>query len=183
MDDRFSKEIKTLVRSKFKKDKIAKEFLLRLKEGRYTRDENLYSHFCVYFAACAPKRKMIFIGHHKKSGLWLFNGGHIDYAELADDALKREIGEEWGMTISQKIIDPPKFLTVTQIENPSKQICRVHFDIWYFVFVNRSSFRPDQKLLEKEFYEMRWLSLNEGRKIVRDRNTIAAIDFLERKIF
>ena len=54
----------------------------RIKQGDFTRDENPASHFCVYFASFDENKKEIFIGHHKKSGLWLFNGGHIDKGEI-----------------------------------------------------------------------------------------------------
>jgi len=30
---------------------VAPEFIVRAKEGQLTQDENLSSHFCVYFAA------------------------------------------------------------------------------------------------------------------------------------
>lgn len=53
-------------------------FLARAREENLSRDENPESHFCVYFAAHDPTARELFLGHHKKSNLWIFNGGHID---------------------------------------------------------------------------------------------------------
>ena len=69
-------------------------FEKRLLEGKLTRDENPTSHFCVYFSAFDPKSQKVFIGFHKKSRLWLFNGGHMDKGETPMEAIKREMGEE-----------------------------------------------------------------------------------------
>ena len=56
--------------------------------------------------------------HHKKSGLWLFNGGHIDKGENPEQALRRGMGEEWGEIVDLQIIGEPKLLTITTIVNP-----------------------------------------------------------------
>jgi len=48
---------------------IKKTFKKRIKESNFSKDENEFSHFCVYFPAYDPKNKLVFIGHHKKSGI------------------------------------------------------------------------------------------------------------------
>ena len=45
-------------------------FLKRLEEGAFTRDENPQSHFCAYFLPYNSENKKVFIVHHKKSSLW-----------------------------------------------------------------------------------------------------------------
>jgi len=152
-------------------------FSARLKQGKLTRDDNPYSHFCVYFAALDPALKQVFIGHHKKSGLWLFNGGHMDKGETPQEAVIREMGEEWGN--SWAVIPKPALLTLTQIEKPQAQICQWHYDIWYFVPVDKNSFHPDQALLAKEFHEIGWKSLSNARAFVTDPSTHTALKYLE----
>ena len=44
-------------------------------------------------------RNKLLLVYHKKLGLWLPVGGHIDKNELPDDALKREIFEETNLKI------------------------------------------------------------------------------------
>ena len=79
-------ELKELLKNKTSIE-IIPRFLERFSMGNLTRDEDNKSHFCAYFAAYDPNAKEVFIGHHKKSGLWLFNGGHID----KDENLKQKL--------------------------------------------------------------------------------------------
>lgn len=159
-----------------------REFLRRLKQGNLTRDENKDTHFCVYFAAFDSKLKQVFIGLHKKSGLWLFNGGHIDKGEILDEAIKREMGEEWGFILPFDA-NTPSLATFTKIAKPSKTPCLLHYDIWYFVPVDRNTFHPNPKKLAKEFFENRWVSINEASRIIIDSNTIKALGLINSKSF
>lgn len=43
-----------------------------------------------------PERKVLLI-HHRKLGVWLYPGGHIESMESPDDAVLREISEETGI--------------------------------------------------------------------------------------
>jgi len=156
---------------------IAEEFLRRAAEGALTRDENPFTHFCVYFAAYCNAE--VFIGHHKKSGLWLFNGGHIDKDELPGEALEREIGEEWGLEISAATVGSPQLLTITEIDNRTRQTCTRHYDIWYFVALDKNSVIFDTEKLVKEFYEARWMMLQQANTIVTDPATKKALAYVE----
>lgn len=153
-------------------------FRARLAEGALTRDENAQTHFCVYFAAHDPDRGQVFMGHHKKSGKWLFNGGHIDAVETPSAALEREIGEEWGLTIPAAQIGPPRLLTLTEIAPNAVRPCLRHYDIWYFVAVDQAAFAPDAALLAEEFHAARWLRLEEARALSTDPATHTALALL-----
>ncbi len=177
-----SKELEELLAG-FNHSPIVASFLKRIEKNKLTIQENSESHFCVYFAAYDPKSKQVFIGHHKKSGLWLFNGGHIDKGETMSKALRREINEEWGLDISMFEIKNPALLTITKINNPSKQTCKRHYDIWYFIKVDKDSFKPDADKVLEEFYEINWLSPKRAREIVKEKNTLAGIDFVEKNYF
>jgi len=152
-------------------------FLTRVDEGKLTRDENPHTHFCVYFAAYDPQAQEIFIGHHKKSGLWLFNGGHIDQGETPQAALAREMIEEWGVSV---VIPPgqPAFFTLTRILDPTL-VCKYHYDLWHLLPVNKELFAPDAVALGQEFYQIGWKTFAEARKLVTDPNTLFAIHQIE----
>ena len=151
-------------------------FLERLHESQLTRDENSTSHFCAYFAAFNPANKQVFIGHHKKSGLWLFNGGHIDPNENISTTLSREMTEEWGMQFTPEPV--PFLITVTTIEsNPARRPCKKHFDIWYKIPITGEP--PfDQNKLATEFYETRWMPISEALTLVTDPSTLLALQAL-----
>ncbi|MCK5211132.1 NUDIX domain-containing protein [Candidatus Parcubacteria bacterium] len=177
-----SQELKELLAG-FDRGPIVSKHIERIKKGKLTIQENPKSHFCIYFAAYDDKHKELFIGHHKKSGLWLFNGGHIDEGENLQVTLKREIDEEWGLDISMLEINKPPFLTLTEIDNPAKQTCRSHYDIWYFIRVDKDSFNPDIDKVLEEFYEINWLSVKKAKEVVKEKNTLAGIDFIEEHFF
>lgn len=178
-----SDELKKLLNSQFKNDGISARFLERIEEGRLTKDENPQSHFCTYFAAYDLRAKQVFIGHHRKSGLWLFNGGHIDKGETISQTLTREINEEWGLDSKDFNIELIPLLTITDIYNPAKQTCRTHYDLWHFIKVDRSEFKPEAAKLAEEFHEMGWKNLTEARNLITDKNTLLAVDFIEDNYF
>src|SRR4030042_2653229 len=183
IESKLATEVKGIIEEKFSNDEIGKKFLERLKEGKLTKDENPKSHFCTYFAAYDPKTKQVFIGHHKKSGLWLFNGGHIDERETINQTLSREIDEEWGFGSDDFNIESTPLLTITDIYNPTKQTCRVHYDLWHFIGVDKKEFKPDAVKLAEEFYKTDWKSLEDARKLITDKNTLSAVDFIENNFF
>lgn len=182
MGIRTSRSLQRLIKTHFTGTPTGLTFLIRLREGALTRDENPETHFCVYFAGYDPDVKEVFMGHHKKSDLWLVNGGHIDRGETPTEALEREIREEWGMRISATTIGAPKLLTLTHVRNNPRVTCTRHYDIWYFVRLNKETFAPDQTLLSKEFYETRWLSPASAHALAADPNTHQALSFIENSL-
>ena len=69
-------------------------------------------------------------------------------------------------------------LTVTSIDNP-RQTCTKHYDIWFFVPLSEESFRPNQSLLDKEFYDRGWKSIDEARRLTTDPATLEALSEFE----
>lgn len=171
----------TQIVSTFPKFSVVEEFAKRVSHGQLTKDENPVSHSCVYFAGYDKETKKVFIGHHKKSGLWLFNGGHIDKGETPEEAVEREISEEWGVAISNESIGEPKLLTIAPINNQNKS-CRTHFDIWYFVSLSEKDFKPNQDLLETEFHVTGWKTFDEARELMTESANLLAVDTIEKLI-
>jgi len=150
-------------------------FLKRLEEGNFTRDENPQTHFCVYFLHYNPKNKRVFIVHHKKSGLWLSPGGHINKDEELLETLNREIDEELGVKDFFKETPSPFLLTITPIEN-KVQPCKIHYDIWYLVLTDGANFNIDSK----EFHDAKWLMIDEAEKIITDQPNRKALGIISK---
>lgn len=146
-------------------------FKKRLGEGMLTREENTKTHFCVYFLPFDAQNKKVFIVYHKKSGLWISPGGHIDKGETISEALNREIKEELGVENFFKDIPSPFLLTIIRIETQNHP-CKAHYDIWYLVPTDGSNFNIDPA----EFYDTKWMTIEEARKIVTDPSNIKALD-------
>ena len=169
--DRF--DVASLEREK----RVARKFAIRMRQGKCTHEENPRNHFCVYFAAYDPNAEEIFIGHHKKSDLWLFNGGHIDKGENRLEALKREMKEEWGFIEETEELGSVSLLTITEIETPNIS-CKRHYDFWYFIPVDKTKFKPKEELLKTEFHKTGWKSLEEAAELIKDPNTILAVNII-----
>lgn len=170
-------EITSIVKSFYHQDdNTSRRFLQRVQEGQLTRDENNRSHFCVYFLPYNPVTKEVFIVHHKKSGLWISPGGHIDKDEYLLQALNREIMEELGVSNFFPELPKPFLLTITPIENTT-QPCKEHLDIWFLVETDGSNFNVDPQ----EFYNTKWLNLAGAKKIVTNRENLQALVIVQNK--
>ena len=148
--------------------------IARIEQDNLTRDEDNKTHFCVYFLPYNSDTQEIFIVHHKKSGLWLSPGGHIDKGEVLLEALNREIKEELGIT---KYFNKPEvsfMLSITDINNKN-HLCRAHYDVWYLVKTNGESFNVDPQ----EFHETKWMTFDKAREIVTEPNNIRALSIVE----
>ena len=153
-----------------------RQYAERLVQGQPTRDENPTTHFCSYFLPYRLSDQKIFLEAHKKSGLWLAPGGHIDPGETPLEAAERELDEELSLKQS---IEKAKFLTITYIKRDVRA-CTIHYDIWHFVPIEDGVTLPTTK--EGEFDDARWFSLDEARKVVTDESNLKAIDFVEKII-
>lgn len=169
------KQIEAILHLPICTEKIRSYWLERLAKGSLTRDENDKSHFCAYFLPYNPTAKKVFIVHHKKSGLWLAPGGHIDQGELLMQALNMEIKEELGIKNSARKEIKPFLLTITPINNPV-QPCKEHLDIWYRIPTDGREFNIDPR----EFHETKWMTINEAKKIVTDPPNFEALAAIEK---
>lgn len=167
-------EIRNLASGDMADTAILSRFLERAKEGKFTRDENPISHYCAYFLPYNKKTKQVFMVHHKKSGLWLSPGGHIDRGEILMQTLNREIEEELGVKNKIRKEIKPFLLTITPIAN-SVQPCREHLDIWYRFETDSSEFNVDPR----EFHATKWVTIDEARKIVTDKPNMEMLDRME----
>lgn len=167
-------QIKEVINLSVCNQNVVDYWLKRLEKGKLTRDSGNLSHFCCYFLPYNLPKKQVFIVHHKKSGLWLFPGGHIDEGETLMQTLNREIEEELGVLNKIKAEIKPFLLTVTPINHPNV-MCKEHLDIWYRFPTDGSDFEIDPR----EFYETKWVLLSEARVLITDLPNLEAIQKIE----
>ena len=117
---------------------------------RIAKPDNPNIHLVSYFIVIDPYTNEILLVDHKKAGLWLPSGGHVELNEHPRDTVKREVQEELGME-ADFLFENPLFLTVTKTVGNVKQ----HTDVslWYILKGNRNQalqFDTD------EFHQIKW---------------------------
>jgi 8-oxo-dGTP diphosphatase len=113
-------------------------------------------HLIVYFVPVDAANRCLLLGDHRKSGLWLPPGGHVEDGEDPRQAVIREMREELGVP-AEFADDKPLFLTVTPTNGPEN-----HLDVslWFVVRVARKAqLNPDPR----EFKDVRWFDVDERR--------------------
>ncbi|QEL57927.1 NUDIX hydrolase [Chromobacterium paludis] len=106
-------------------------------------------HLCTYFALVDDAGLLLV--DHKKAGLWLPPGGHVDPGEHPRDAVARELFEELG--VSGMKVPAASFITRTAVASQ-------HLDVtlWYALPVSRGlPLRHDGA----EFREARWFDFDQ----------------------
>jgi 8-oxo-dGTP pyrophosphatase MutT (NUDIX family) len=111
-------------------------------------------HLVVYFVPVDAAGRCLLLGDHRKSGLWLPPGGHVEDDEDPRAAVVREAEEELGI-VAQSVDDRPFFLTVTPTNGASRHL---DVDLWFVLPVKRGvSLAPDPR----EFASVRWFGLDD----------------------
>ena len=154
---------------------VRAQYFFRLLYPSRTRTENSRSHFCVYFLPYNPETKKVFLVLHKKAGIWLFPGGHMDKGETPTQTLKREVWEELGLILENWRNFLPFFLSITKIPKRLNTKCRKHFDIWYRIPTDGKNFNVDMN----EFLKVGWFSIAEAREIATDSEILAGLDKMQ----
>lgn len=110
-------------------------------------------HLVAYFLLHDRADGSVLLVHHRRAGLWLPTGGHVEVGEDPVATVERETLEELG--VPALFADPgarPLFVTVTETNGPPDSR---HTDVslWYLLNGARSDdLHPD----EREFTAARW---------------------------
>ena len=110
-------------------------------------------HVVSYFLLQDPDDGSVLLVDHRKAGLWLPTGGHVDPGEDPVETVRREVREELGIEADFASEPPqPSFVTVTETTGPAKSR---HTDVslWFLLNGSRTqSLTPDMS----EFVSVRW---------------------------
>ncbi len=130
----------------------------------------------------------VLLHFHKKLGIWLPVGGHIDKDELPDDALKREAMEESGLEI--ELFEPFTDLKARDVRELARPVLVIlediepghqHIDLIYYATSGTRELNPQ----EGETSELKWFSRQDLEEEVIPENVkesgINALELLSKK--
>lgn len=112
-------------------------------------------HLVAYFVLFDPQAHKLLLVDHKKAGLWLPSGGHVELGEHPHATVTRELREELQCAASF-LLPQPLFLTVTQTVGSTPG----HTDIslWY---VLHGDARHALAYDADEFHRIAWFALDQ----------------------
>ena len=109
-------------------------------------------HLVSYFVLVDSQANKILLVDHKKSGLWLPAGGHVEIDEDPRQTVCREVQEELQIPADFLLADP-LFLTVTETVGAVTK----HVDVSLWFVLTGDSTRS-LAFDEAEFYQIRWFA-------------------------
>ena len=125
---------------------------------RAGRPDNPAVHLVSYFVPFDEESGRLLLTAHRKSGLWLPPGGHVEPGETPWEATFRETAEELGIVATPwpGCGTVPLFVTATMTRGPAP-----HTDVslWHVIAAS-----PDDidGFDEREFEAVRWVGLSEA---------------------
>jgi 8-oxo-dGTP pyrophosphatase MutT (NUDIX family) len=112
------------------------------------------THLVSYFVVLDEQRGQLLLVAHRKAGLWLPTGGHVEPGEDPWAAVTRECREELGIRAVASALagELPFFVTVTRTRGRGE-----HTDVslWYLLTADADSITSYD---EEEFTAIRWLT-------------------------
>lgn len=170
-------QLKQILRPELGETRIAhREAIEKLGTGEFLRAHDAQEHFCVMFLPFDPTTRQVLVVHHKKAGLWLFPGGHIELGESPVQAVNREIQEELGLSSGFPETTNPFMFSVTSGIHNVGRACTTHYDVWFLLSAEGSTIRVD----EEEVWESRWADLDAARALIHDRACLSALTRIQR---
>lgn len=124
-------------------------------------------------SAIVVGRRGVVLHLHKRLGIWLQPGGHIEPGELPWEAARREAAEETGLHLSwPSVADPPPLAHVDVHPGPKGH---THLDLRYVLSVDGDD-RPSPAAGESR--AVRWFSWHEALAVADPglRGVLAVLD-------
>ena len=121
-------------------------------------------HLVSYFVLLDLAMKQILLVDHKKSGLWLPSGGHVEAIEGPEEGEdpKYTVVREDMEELSDKadfVYDRPVFITVTEtVPNEIQPVTHTDVSLWW---VLKGDANREYEWEEREFHGIAWFDLDD----------------------
>jgi 8-oxo-dGTP pyrophosphatase MutT (NUDIX family) len=138
-------------------------------------------HFTASAFVLSPERRDLVLIHHKKLGIWVQPGGHVEGSDIdLQSAARREVLEEVGLGELEPFAASECALFDLDIHRiPARKTEPVHehFDV-RFAFV-----APARSLVASaEVADLRWLPISEVERFATDQSVLRAVGKLRLRL-
>lgn len=143
--------------------------------GACERSNFAPGHFTASAFVLSPDRRDLVLIHHKKLGIWVQPGGHVEPAdEDLIDAARREVLEEVGLSDLEPLASPgrSRVFDVDIHLIPARKLdpAHEHFDVRFaFVAKTRTLVHSD------EVADLRWVPLSDVEQMGSDESVLRAV--------
>jgi 8-oxo-dGTP pyrophosphatase MutT (NUDIX family) len=128
-------------------------------------------HFTASAFVLSPDRSELLLIHHKKLGLWLQPGGHVEPGdESVLDAARREVLEEVGIAELELEQDGPFDVDVHAIPARKEALGHEHFDVRFLFRARSRAFA-----VSTEVIAAKWVALGEIERSGTDDSVLRAV--------
>jgi 8-oxo-dGTP pyrophosphatase MutT (NUDIX family) len=143
-------------------DAIEARFVARMIELTQTEAASGRSHFAPgHFTASAfvlsPDRAELILIHHKKLGIWLQPGGHIDATDAdLESAAGREVAEEVGLRGLEPLTERGALFDVDIHAIPARkdEPAHEHFDVRFAFVAPTRKFEASEEVTAVRFFSL-----------------------------
>lgn len=144
-------------------------------EGADDRSHFAPGHFTASAFVLSPDRQELVLIHHKKLGIWVQPGGHVEPVdEDLIGAARREVEEEVGLAELEPLSSPgrsPLFdVDIHLIPARKAEPAHEHFDL-RFAFVAQTR----ELVLSEEVADLRWVPLSDVQQLGCDESVLRAV--------
>jgi 8-oxo-dGTP pyrophosphatase MutT (NUDIX family) len=155
---------------------LARMLELTLAAGADARSHFEPGHFTASAFVLSPDRRELILIHHRKLGIWVQPGGHVDPSDLdLDAAARREVAEEVGLRKLEPVLEPGALFDVDIHAIPARkdEPAHEHFDVRFAFVADTRSFERSE-----EVADVRWVPLESVETTTTDRSVLRAVDKL-----
>jgi 8-oxo-dGTP pyrophosphatase MutT (NUDIX family) len=140
-------------------------------EAATSRSHFVPGHLTASAFVLSPQRDAVLLILHKKLGLWLQPGGHIEASDVTlEAAARREVAEEVGLTLPAAAPAAVFDLDIHVIPARKDEPAHEHFDVRFcFCSATRNFVVTD------EVADARWAPLSDIDQLTTDESVLRAV--------